>query len=80
MRFGNLVHMFQSKLLFVSLKILCHFTVLHGATFQYPVQCGASDCAICTVWVSNMVSYVMEERKLQLFRNKYFRNVFGQVE
>lgn len=27
-----------------------------------------------------MVSYMMEECKLQLFRNKYFRNIFGQVE
>jgi len=50
-RFGSSVRMFQSELLLVSLKSLCHFTVLRGATFQYPLQCGASHCAICAVWV-----------------------------
>jgi len=51
MQFDSLVQMFQSKLLLVSLKSLCYFTMLHGATFQYTLQGGMSHCAICAVWV-----------------------------
>jgi len=48
MQFGSLVQMFQSK---TAACVFEKFVQFYCATFQYPLHCGMSHCAICAVWV-----------------------------